>query len=127
MDGWEFEIGRLPDGCPPAEAAPRNAELYHYCSAVPPADIDIVPAITVFPDKDFHPKECQAHGISLYGDIRDAMELRKYARFRKMVLTIVTLTEDDGCLQHTPAHDRPSHHTFWPFSQNKIRQNVRKA
>lgn len=54
---------------------------------------------------------CEACGLSLYRDVQDLHELRKFSGgFRKMLIAVAVLDGAPGALARTRSK---SHHTWW--------------
>jgi hypothetical protein len=124
----DFEYGDLPPGCPPDDAiATAFAPAYYYCYTIPPTNADFKPLAATGGARPFRSPEelCQASGISLFRDLKDARGLRAVPKFREMVLVELRIEPTDGVTKPTPNRDRPSHHTFWAYRANKVRETVR--
>ena len=104
--------------CPPPDAEIPNVVVYYLVSHNPPIKEDFKPLIKRI--KDFKPRydkekeECEAHGLSVYTDMNDAIITRENRNsLRDKKLAVGKLNFDCGLMKETPKRDRPSHHTWW--------------
>lgn len=110
----------LPLGCPPVEAEqitePRI--VYRIVQGDPPTDDDFWSQQATSPDKLFRGvTECQARGLSVFDDLRQARSLLATPRFRGCFVCQVCLTVGSGYIQRT---GRRNHFTWWPFAEYAI-------
>ena len=111
----------LPEGCPPdaAEeiAAPR--EVFRLVRSNPATPEDFRSQRKEKPDRIFHGvTECQALGLSVFADRRDAEgNALKLQHLKKRLICRVTLSAGAGRIQQT---FQPSHHTWWPLASFDI-------
>ena len=61
--------------------------------------------------------KCQAHGLSVYTDIKDVFKTQEMydGRFEHHKIAVGKLTYESGVIKNTPAFCRKTHHTWWPF------------
>ena len=120
---------KLPADCPPTDAAEATIDAaYLFCYSVPVTKADFIPLAESGATRPLRSKEkqCQACGISLYLELRDAQNLANdIPKFREMILVSIELTPEDGVLKRTSTHDRPSHHTLWQYGDAPFRDSVR--
>lgn len=106
----------LPDGCPPeaAEEIVASREVFRLVRNNPPALDDFRSQRAEKPQAVFQVSECQARGLSVFADRRDAeAKALKLPRFRGCLVCRVTLQAGAGRIQQT---FQPSHHTWWPLA-----------
>jgi hypothetical protein len=110
----------LPSECPPDAAETISAErlVYRVVSTFPPSQEDFKSQRAMNPSAVFRGvSECQAMGLSVFSDSRDAEKLLKLPKMRGRLLARVRLVEGAGKIQQTST---PSHHTWWPLTDFDI-------
>jgi len=106
----------LPEGCPPeaAEEIPAPREVFRLVRGNPPTLNDFKSQRAEKPEAVFKVSECQARGLSVFAERRDAEERAlRLPRFRGCSICRVTLQDGAGRIQQT---FQPSHHTWWPLA-----------
>lgn len=106
----------LPEGCPPdaAEETAVPREVFRLVRNHPPTLEDFRSQRAEKPNAIFHVTECQARGLSVFAERRDAADKAlKLPRFRGCLVCRVTLQPGAGRIQQT---FQPSHHTWWPLA-----------
>ena len=106
----------LPEGCPPDTAdeiaAPR--EIFRLVRSNPPTLDDFRSQRAEKPGREFPGvTECQACGVSVYGEKKDCEKLFKLSHMRNRKLCRVRLDAGAGRIQQT---FQSSHHTWWPLA-----------
>jgi hypothetical protein len=109
----------LPDNCPPAEADEITIvrEVYRLVPSNPPTLNDFRSQREEKPNTTFKVSECQARGLSVYGERADCDKTLKLPKFRKHHICKVALNQGAGRIQQT---GQPSHHTWWPLADYDI-------
>lgn len=111
----------LPAGCPPdvAEEIATTRVVFRLVRTDPPTPDDFLSQRQEKPDRLFPGvTECQACGLSVFADRRDAVaKALKLPRLKNHKLCRVTLLTGAGRIQQT---FQPSHHTWWPLAAFNI-------
>jgi hypothetical protein len=110
----------LPEGCPPdaAEEIATAREVFRLVSGQTVGDDDFRSQRAEKPNAVFRVTECEARGVSVFADRRDADErARRLPKFKGYFTCRVMLKPGAGRIQQT---FRPSHHTWWPFAAFNI-------
>lgn len=109
----------LPEGCPPDEAKEIAARriVFRLVRRNPPSDADFRSQRAEKPKNQFNVPECQARGLSVFGDLSDAIRQQKLPHFRGSKVCEVTLGSGAGRIQKT---GRRSHFTWWPLADFNI-------
>lgn len=111
----------LPEGCPPTGALKISAELrvFRLVKGCPATLDDFHSQRAGKPGANFKGvTECEARGLSVFTDLRDAMEkAMRLPRFRGFHVCPMRLTAGAGSIQQT---FQPSHHTWWPLAEFDI-------
>ncbi|MHA3771430.1 hypothetical protein ACXR0O_07825 [Verrucomicrobiota bacterium sgz303538] len=106
----------LPEGCPPNESEEITSErlVFRLVKSNPATLEDFRSQREERPQAVFTGvTECQARGISVFTERRDAAEkVLRLPKFRKYSICQVMLTAGAGRIQQT---FQPSHHTWWPM------------
>lgn len=110
---------RLPEGCPPTEAYGllETLTVFRLVWGDPPSDDDFKSQRAERPGNQFDVSECQARGLSVFSDARDAKKRLKLPKFKGRMLCTVTLDKGAGYIQRT---NRMSHLTWWPLADFDI-------
>lgn len=107
----------LPEGCPPnaAEEIATPWEVFRLVRTDPPTLDDFRSQRQEKPDRIFPGvTECQACGLSVFADRRDAeAKALKLPYLKNRKICRVTLPAGAGRIQQT---FQPSHHTWWPLA-----------
>lgn len=107
----------LPEGCPPGAAEEITAArvVFRLVRSVPPSAGDFLSQRQEKPDRVFSGvTECQARGLSVFADRRDAEgRALKLPHLKDRKICQVTLPAGAGQIQQT---FQPSHHTWWPLA-----------
>ena len=107
----------LPEGCPPgaAEEIAASRVVFRLVRTVPPTPDDFLSQRQEKPDRMFSGvTECQACGLSVFADRRDAeTKALKLPHLKNRKICQVTLPARAGRIQPT---FQPSHHTWWPLA-----------
>lgn len=111
----------LPENCPLEDAAeissPRS--VFRLVRNYPPRDGDFRSQRAENPGREFkNITECQARGLSVFTERRDAEERLKRPNLKGMLVCRVALDKGAGRIQHTAR--RTSHHTWWPLADYDI-------
>jgi hypothetical protein len=102
-----------PAGCPPESAAQPGGVMYRVVSTDPPDEKDFKPYKLLFPQRRFT-DECQACGLSVFGDMEDALRLRRrVGAFQDWLIARGSLGNGDGEILPTPTREAASHNTWW--------------
>lgn len=117
----------LPADCPPPEAeeiiSPRL--VFRLVHSDPPVDRDFQSQRALHPERPYRRvTECQARGLSVFSDRRDAEQRLKRRNLRGMLLCQVFLSAGAGYIQQTGEHS-PTHYTWWPLAEFNIIPNCR--
>ena len=110
----------LPEQCPPDTAREILAQLdvFRLVRANPPTIEDFRSQRALKPDATFTVPECQARGLSVFCERRDAVNRAlKLPNLRGLLVCRVTLETGAGRIQQT---GQPSHHTWWPLAKFDI-------
>jgi hypothetical protein len=111
--GFSFPAG-WPPNCPPDDAVDADIEVYRTVSADPPAATDFLSYHEEGKLVKNRQKICQAHGVSVYGSVEDAIHHRKVFGWASQRIAKGKLTPDQGRTKPTPG-SLPSHITWWPY------------
>lgn len=105
----------LPEGCPPEEAEEITAQraFFRLVRNNPPTLDDFRSQRAEKPEATFRVTECQARGLSVFGDRRDSERALKLPSLRGRSICRLNLEFGAGRIQQT---GRPSHHTWWPLA-----------
>ena len=105
----------LPEGCPPDEAEEISSPLtvYRLVRNTPPTGDDFRSQRDLKPTTRFNISECQARGLSVFGEQIDAQALTRRRNLKDMAICQLTLTEGAGHIMKTGGR---SHHTWWPYA-----------
>lgn len=106
----------LPNECPPATAEEITVAriVFRLVRTFPAANEDFRSQRAENPGQLFNGvTECQACGLSVFADVRDAERATKLPRLRGRSICRLTLDSGAGRIQQT---GRPSHHTWWPLA-----------
>lgn len=107
----------LPAGCPPdaAEEIASPRVVFRLVRTDPPTPDDFRSQRQEKPDRKFPGvTECQACGLSVFAEKRDAeAKALKLPHLKNRKLCRVTLPAGAGRIQPT---FQPSHHTWWPLA-----------
>ncbi|MEQ5801950.1 hypothetical protein [Halomonas sp. H10-9-1] len=113
MEDVKFPDG-CPDGCPPSDAEDANGQVYRVCRANPPVAKDFASHVEL--GKVRGGDECMRCGLSVFRNEADARQLTKlFPKLGKWVFS-GRLTPEAGKIKPTPARQRPSHTTWWPYA-----------
>lgn len=115
----------LPEGCPPDEAdeITQSRIVFLLVETNPPTDDDFRSKREKNPGRKFPDpfKECQAHGLSVYLDIRNADNTRaRYPQMSDLSICRVELDRGAGFIQQTGTR---GHHTWWTLARFDILAN----
>ena len=110
----------LPGGCPPEEAEeiaePRD--VFRLVRNRTPTEHDFRSQRAEMPVRVFRGVTvCQARGLSVHADRRDALRALKLPRLRGRFICRLRLDAGADSIQQTGA---PSHHTWWPLAEFDI-------
>ena len=107
----------LPEGCPPgaAEELATHRVVFRLVRTDPPTPDDFLSRRQEKPERTFPGvTECQACGLSVFADRRDAeAKALKLPHLKNRKICQVTLSAGAGRIQQT---FQPSHHTWWPLA-----------
>ena len=105
----------LPEECPPdeAEAITRPQTVFRLVRQNPPSDDDFRSQRALKPNNQFRVPECQARGLSVFSQIKDARKQLKMPILKGMLICHVTLDKGAGYILRT---GRQSHLTWWPLA-----------
>jgi len=110
----------LPEGCPPADSLEVTGRLtvFRLVRAVPPSNDDFRSQREEKPGRTFSGiSECQARGLSVFTERRDAEKALKLPSLRGMQICGIALGHGAGRILQT---GKPSHHTWWPLAEFEI-------
>lgn len=109
----------LPKGCPPPDAQDIAGELtvIRLTKSLPPTDDDFMSQRAEKPTVVFRVDECQARGLSVFTEPKDAVNALKLPALRGRYACALKLRSGAGCIKQT---GRPSHHTWWPLKEFDI-------
>ena len=110
----------LPEGCPPAGAEEITSErlVFRLARSTPATEADFRSQREERPEAVFTGvTECQARGLSVFGERSDAVRASKLPALRGRAICRLMLSAGAGMIQQT---GRPSHHTWWPLADFKI-------
>jgi hypothetical protein len=96
--------------CPPAEAVSDIYTVYRLVESVPIKIEDVWSYRALFPTKVFKVDECIARSCSVYTECEDLKNLQKIPKFRKRVIILINIKENDGVLLKT---FKDSHWSWW--------------
>lgn len=116
----------LPAGCPPDDAIEITGRsiVYRLVQYNPPVDDDFRSQLAEKPDMTLNNvTECQARGLSVFADNREAMRRAKSGRLKGRMLCEVTLDQGSGRILRTGK--RNGHQTWWPLADFDILANCR--
>ncbi len=108
----------FPENCPPEESSPANGVYYYIVTNDPPEPSDFVPLyrrnqrLAESRIRQGITTQCQTMGLSILGDISDAIQRANRFRGIGNLIARLVLTSDAGQILHTPRDD-DSHHTWW--------------
>ncbi|MFY9227421.1 MAG: hypothetical protein WAQ98_32415 [Blastocatellia bacterium] len=103
----------FPTGCPTPETPLANESVYRVIEGSIPTNEDFISFQEQNPQKCYHPRECDACGISVYTILEDVVKLqRRVPKFKNKRIAIGKLTPEMGMLKPTPGKE-PSHHSWW--------------
>lgn len=112
----------LPEGCPPTEAEDitDTKVVFRLVRTDTPDDSDFRSKRAESPNNQFSVSECQARGLSVYSQVREARRQLKIPTLRGMLICQVTLDKGAGYILKT---GRRSHFTWWPLADFDILDN----
>ena len=125
---WEYVDSNLKN-CPPSDAQPASGTVYYLVKHNPPIATDFQPKAIRHPESvksvplgnDPDTWYCEVHGISVFTDQREALDIKKeFNFFRNWKLAVANLTSFCGYIKKTPRGDKQSHCTLWVFKDIKI-------
>ena len=103
------------DDCPPVEALPAAGEVFRCCKHNPPKDVDMMTHEETDRAEDADP--CIRRALSVFRTQEDAIhQIRAFKRWPKKRIARATLRPEHGFTLLTPAHERPTHTSWWPAS-----------
>ncbi|MBE0508900.1 MAG: hypothetical protein IBX50_19625 [Marinospirillum sp.] len=102
-----------PQNCPPIEAEDADGVVYRVCSQNPPSQRDFQSHEELGKRSSGDP--CMRRGLSVFRDLAEARHLT--VLFPKLGSKVFRgdLSQEQGKVKHTPARQRPSHTTWWPY------------
>ena len=115
----------LPEDCPPedAEEISNPRLVFRLVRSEPPLERDFQSQRALNPARPYrNVTECQARGLSVFSDRRDAEQRLKRRNLRGMLICQVALTSGAGYIQQTGEHS-PTHYTWWPLANFDILGN----
>lgn len=110
----------LPEGCPPENSMEivESLTVFRMVRSASPTSEDFRSQRGEQPGRTFSGvSECQARGLSVFADRRDAENALKLPRLRGRHICGIKLAEGAGRILQT---GRPSHHTWWPLADFEI-------
>jgi hypothetical protein len=109
----------LPKGCPPTDAQDITSDFHviRLTQSLPPTDSDFISKRAEMPDATFRVDECQARGLSVFTEQKDAINALKLPALRGRHACKLRLKSGAGKIKQT---GRPSHHTWWPLKDFDI-------
>ena len=112
----------LPDGCPPREAEEitDTKVVFRLVRTDTPDDSDFWSKRAERPNNQFSVPECQARGLSVYSQVKDARKQLKIPTLKGMLICQVTLDRGSGYILRT---GRRAHFTWWPLADFDILDN----
>lgn len=112
----------LPEGCPPTEAEEITDTMivFRLVRTDTPDNSDFRSKRAESPNNQFSVSECQARGLSVYLQVREARKQLKIPTLRGMLICQVTLDKGAGYILKT---GRRSHFTWWPLADFDILDN----
>lgn len=112
----------LPEGCPPTESEEitDTKVVFRLVRTGTPDDGDFQSKRAESPNNQFSVSECQARGLSVFSQVRDARKQLKMPTVRGMLICRVTLDIGAGYILKT---GRGSHFTWWPLADFDILDN----
>ena len=116
----------LPDNCPPDEAEEIAAlrVVYRLVRNNPPTDDDFRSQRAEKPTGQFDVSECQARGVSVFANPRDAERQTRRRNLKGLVVCQVNLTAGAGRMKKTGGR---SHHTWWLYDDYDILANCQSV
>ena len=111
----EYWLEDLPDCCPPENAFSPQGEIFFRLTHSSSFMLDdFYSQRHLHPDKNFPGiPECIARSISLCGDIKTAMDLKKLPRFKKTKVLQLKLNKDSGVCMRTLSSQYKNHYSWW--------------
>ena len=104
-----------PSNCPPDEAEDALGVVYRVCSQNPPSQRDFQSHQELGKQSSGDP--CMRCGLSVFRDLAEARHLTVlFPKLGSMVFR-GELKPEQGKVKHTPARQRPSHTTWWPYDE----------
>jgi len=110
----------LPEGCPPADSleVADSLTVFRLVRAVPPSNDDFRSQREEKPGRTFSGiSECQARGLSVFTDRRDAEKALKLPSLRGRQICGIALGHGAGRILQI---GKPSHHTWWPLAEFEV-------
>ena len=109
----------LPDGCPPPDAQEITQALvvYRLVDGDPPTCDDFKSQRAQKPNNQFSVPECQARGLSVFSEVREAEKQLRRPNHKGKLVCQVTLDRGAGHILKT---GRKSHFTWWPLADFAI-------
>lgn len=109
----------LPKGCPPLDSMDISSDLdvLRLTKSIPPTDGDFMSQRAEKPDAKFQVDECQARGLSVFTEQKDATNALKLPALKGRHICKIKLMAGSGKIKQT---GRPSHHTWWPYKDFDI-------
>lgn len=102
-----------PAHCPPSDAEDASGMVYRVCKETPPSQRDFQSHQELGKRSSGDP--CMRYGLSVFRDLAEARHLTVlFPQLGSMVFR-GELTPEQGKIKHTPAKQRPSHTTWWPY------------
>lgn len=103
---------RLPDDCPPDEAEAADGRVFRIVKADPPTADDFRSVREQQPRRKVK-DECQACGLSVFGAVDDATDMRDaIPAFRGRLIAEGELSGEMGVMKPTPRNGN-THITWW--------------
>lgn len=115
----------FPSGCPPTDARSASGEVFRVVKNIELGPGDFLSLLELGRKVDAD-RRCQAAGLSVYRDKRDAALCReKYPKLGRKIAHGV-LRAEHGQVKSTPAVGGTSHTTWWPY-EGVVRQEPFKV
>ena len=112
----------LPEECPPneAEEIAQVQVVFRLVRTDPPTDSDFFSQRAEKPNNQFNLPECQARGLSVFSEVREAEKLLKLRHLKAMLICQLTLDKGAGYMLRT---GHRSHFTWWPLADYHVLNN----
>lgn len=115
---------KLPQLCPPSDAAPCNGAYFRLANGSPATSADFFSQQKLQPGKVFTGNgvdDCIARAVSLFKDKGDAEKRKKLPKFKHAVIAKVKLEPKDGVMKKPFSC---SHYSWWRSTEFDVSQAI---